>query len=165
MKENIKKAYEELVEIRNGLKHAENQCTIEGYMKRLEDCLLYLQTEEDYVHFASTLRSYAINFGNGKGDLDYIVEYVSKLVELIEVKSENESPSEAKIIREEAKAACEKIGDAVQQGVKNARETIKTEGPRYASEAIKSVRDVSKRFGEGIKKILKEDESAEDGEE
>lgn len=169
MNENTKKAYEELVECRNGLKHAENQCTIEGYMKRLDDCLIPLQTEDKYVYFVTSLRKYVDDFKTGGVKLDYIVDYVSKLVELIEVTSENESPSEAKIIREEAKAACEEFVGAVQQGVRTARDTIKAEGPRYASDAIKSVKGVSKRFGEGIKRFLSEDpdgnEPEEDGEE
>lgn len=165
MNENVKKAYNELVEVSNGLRISEETAAaIEGYMRRLDDCLVHLMTEEQYSHFASTLRTRIQDFNEGKVDKAYIVQYADKLAELIEVTSASEDAGNSPYsnLREEAKAVCENITSAVQAGYQVTKETIKSEGPKYAAEAVSTIKGVGKRLGGSIRKWLEEDDEPTD---
>lgn len=174
MNENVTKVYAELIEIRNGLANAENQEMIAGYMKRLDDSMVYLQSENEYTYWATSLRKAVERFNSGDGvvDMEYIINYADKLAELIEVKYEQE---EAGNVYSQAKAACENIANTVQVGFQAVRERVKADGPKYAADAANRIRG----FGQAIEKSLRNwgneddsaqedpaaEENAEDGEE
>lgn len=165
MNENVIKAYNELVEIRNGLRHAENQASIEGYMKRLDDCMVYLQTEDEYAGWAVSLRE-AVHRYNSKDQvitMDYIIVYAEKLAELIEVTSEPE-PVETPFenMREEAKAVCEDIASTVQMGYQVTKEAIKSEGPQYVARARESFLGVTDKIKNGVRTWLSEDDGEDE---
>lgn len=150
--------------------HAENAGAIKGYMKRLEDCAVYLQTEDEYAMWAATLEDAVKRFNSGDSVItqEYIIKYADKLAELIEVKTEPEDTgSTYSQIRDEAKAVCGDIASTVQLGYQTARDRIKSEGPTYAAGAAKALRGFGQKIENGLRNWVKEDDAAatEGGEE
>ena len=93
-----------------------------------------------------------------KIELDFIKKYLSKLIELIEVTNKPDRSEEAKAMYEGAKAVCGDIASTVQTGFHAAKETVKAEGPRYAAEAVSTLRGMGRKIGDGFKRWLEEDE-------
>lgn len=167
MNENLCKCYAELVEIRNGLRTAENDGAIKGYMKRLEDCTVYLQTEDEYAPWAATLENAVQRYNSGDSviTMEYIIKYADKLAELIEVTTEPEETGKTFAqIRDEAKATGEKIASTVQLGYQTARDRIKSEGPIYAAGAASVLRGFGKKIEDGLRNWAKDDEAEPEGE-
>lgn len=161
MNENVAKVYEELAEIRNGLKNAENQATIEGYLKRLDDAMVYLQTEEEYSYWAIALRHDIAYYQSGNSciTLDYFIKYISKMGELMEVNSEQaDAGDKFDAMCESAREICENIASTVQTGYEAARDKVKEEAPWYAAEAASTIREFGQKIGKSLRGWLAEDE-------
>lgn len=153
-----------MIDIENTLRHSEamGNLPILECVDRLSTCVTPLMEEEQYAFFARSLQQYVKNYEAEKVELYFIKEYLSKLIELIEVTNKPARSEEAKAMYEEAKAVCGDIASTVQTGFQVAKETVKAEGPRYAAEAVSSLRDMGKKLGDGFKKWLEEDD--EEGE-
>lgn len=168
MNENVTKVYAELIEIRNGLAHASNQEMIAGCMKRLDDSMVYLQSEPEYTFWATSLREAVERFNSGDGvvDMEYIINYAEKLAELIEVKSEQEEAGNTySHIREDAKVACENIANTVQMGFQTVRERVKADGPKYAAGAANKIRAFGQVIENGLRNWVNADDSEQDEQE
>lgn len=160
MNENVKKVYAELIDIQNTLKHSDamGNLPILECLDRLSTCVTPLLEEEQYAYFAASLQNHVKAYDAKKVELDFIKEYLSKLIELIEVTNKPAKSEEAKAMYQEAKAVCGDIASTVQMGFNTTKEVIKAEGPRYAAEAVNSLRGMGKKIGEGFKKWLEEDD-------
>lgn len=160
MNENIKKVYVELIDIENTLMHSEamGNLPILECVDRMSACVTPLLDEEQYAFFAASLQQYAKDYDAMKIELDFIKKYLSKLIELIEVTNKLDRSEEAKAMYEGAKAVCGDIASTVQTGFHAAKETVKAEGPRYAAEAVSTLRGMGRKIGDGFKRWLEEDE-------
>lgn len=167
MKENVKKVYAELIDIQNTLKHSEamGNLPILECVDRMSACVTPLLEDEQYAFFAASLQRYAKDYDDKKVELDFIKEYLSKLIELIELTNKPAKSEEAKAMYQDAKAVCGDIASTVQMGFNTTKEVIKAEGPRYAAEAVSSLRGMGKKLSDGFKKWLEDDgEGTGDGE-
>lgn len=160
MNENVKKVYAELIYIQNNLSNPDSMSTppISESLERLSSCVTLLLGEEQYAFYAAYLQKYVKDYDAERVELDFIKEYLSKLIELIEVTNKPAKSEEAKAMYQEAKAVCGDIASTVQMGFNTTKEVIKAEGPRYAAEAVNSLRGMGKKIGDGFKKWLEEDD-------
>lgn len=160
MNEKVKKAYEELNDIRNILIYSDEmeEESISEWMNRLSDCVTPLLGEEQYAFFAGSLQWHVQSYHAKKVEKGFILEYASKLAELIEANNKSAYSEEAKEMYEEAKSVCEDIASTVQMGFNATKEVIKAEGPKYVTEAKNTLKGLGKKF----KKWLDEDDEKEE---
>ena len=168
MNENSKKVYAELIDIESTLIHSEamGNLPILECVDRMSACVTPLLEEEQYAFFAASLQRYAKEYDVEKVELDFVKKYLSKLIELIEETNKPDRSEEARAMYEGAKAVCGDIASTVQSGLHVAKEAVKAEGPRYAAEAVSSLRGMGKKIGDGFKRWLEEDDEVDsDGKE
>lgn len=167
MKENVKKVYSELIEIENTLRHSDSMgnLPILECVDRMATCVAPLLEEEQYAFYAASIQRYAKDYDDQKVEIDFIKEYLSQLLELIELTNKPDRSDEAKAMYEEAKAVCGDIASTVQAGFHVAKETVKAEGPRYATEAMNSLKGMGRKLSDGFKKWLEEDDDEPKDEE
>lgn len=164
MNENTKKVYVELIDIQNTLRHSDSMgnLPILECVDRLSACVTPLLEEEQYAFFAENLQQYVKDYDAEKVELDFIKKYLFKLIELIEVTNKPTPSDEAKAMYEEAKTVCGDIASTVQAGFYVAKETVKAEGPKYATEAVNSLRGMGRKLGDSFRKWLEEDDDDEE---
>lgn len=163
MNENVKKVYTGMLEVENALKNS-SVVAVDSWLDRLVIYVTPLLEEEQYAFYAESLLGYVRAYKDHKVKLDFIQKYLSKLIELIEVTNKPARSEEAKAMYEEAKNVCADIAGTAKVGFQVAKETIKSEGPRYVAEAATSLKEMGKKIGDGFKKWLDEDDSKEGSE-
>lgn len=164
MNENVKEAYERMVEARNTLVCTTDEKTINKCMSQLFACMVLLQKEEPYAVLAFSLQKHIFSYLDGKENKDFILDYVSNLIEMIEDRNKPAYEEEIKQMYEDARTAFEEVTSTVQEGFNAAKERVKEEGPKRVAEAEKKAKKMVRKFVDGFDKWLNEDEQEENAE-
>lgn len=166
MNEKVKKAYEELNDIRTILIYSDEieEESISEWMDLLSNCVTPLLGEKQYAFFAGSLQRHVQSYHAKKVEKGFILEYVSKLIELIEANNKPVYSEEAKEIYEDAKSVCKDIASTVQVGFNTTKEVIKVEGPKYVAEAKNTLKGLGKKFKKWLDEDDEEDDAADEDE-
>lgn len=163
MNENVKKAYEKLIDIRNILRYAKekDKPLIDECMMQLFGSVEPLLEEKQYAIFAKSLQQHVLSYCGGKVDKEFVLEYTSKLIEMIEDGNKPAYSEEIKQMYEDARTAFEEVSSTVQEGFNATKERVKDEGPKYVAKAEKKAKKTAQKFVEGFQKWMYEDEQEE----
>lgn len=164
MNENVEKAYEQMIEARNILACAEetDEKTIEKGMGQLFTGTVFLRRDEKYALLAMFLQEQIFSYFKKRVDKNFVLEYTSRLIEMIENENKPAYSEEIKQMYEDARTAFEEVTSMVQAGLNATKEKVKQEGPKYAAEAEKKAKRAARKLVDGINKWLNEDESQEE---
>lgn len=163
MNENVKKAYEKLIDIRNILRYAKekDKPLIDECMMQLFGSVEPLLEEKQYAIFAKSLQQHVLSYCGGKVDKEFVLEYTSKLIEMIE---DGNKPAYSKAIKQicdEERIALEEVIKMTQEGFNATKEKVKDKGPKYVAKAEKKAKKTAQKFVEGFQKWMYEDEQEE----
>lgn len=161
MNENVKKAYEELIVNRNMLRNAKEKATDGEAILGLYNSAKPLLEEEQYAVFAKSLQQHVLSYHRGETDKDFVLEYASKLVEMIEERNKSAYSEEINQIYEDTKNAFEEVSSMVQAGLDLTKERVKEEGPKYVDTAEKRAKKMARKLVQGFNKWLNEDNEEE----
>lgn len=164
MNENVKRAYEDLVKARNTL-----ACVAETDENSINECMgllftgtVSLRKEETYEVFAKSLQQHIYSYFNKKVDKNFILEYTSQLIEMIEDGNKPAYSEEIKQMCDEARTAFEEVTSMVQESLYATKEIVKEEGPKQAAKVEKKAKQVARKLVDGFHKWLNEDENQEE---
>ncbi len=166
MNENVKEAYEKVVEARNILACVEetDEKAIDKAMGQLFTGTVFLQKDGKYGLLSRFLQEQIFSYFKKRVDKDFVLEYTSRLIEMIENENKPAYEEEIKQMYEDARTAFEEVTSTIQEGLNAAKEKVKEEGPKRVAEAEKKAKKMVRKFVDGFDKWLNEEEQEENAE-